>query len=49
MHALLRPVQLMGISPFAASDLCVMLQALVQFRHPRSPSDEALGGLGDWG
>lgn len=49
VYALLRPAQLLGICPFAASDLIVVLQTLVQAWHPGSPADEALGRLWDWG
>lgn len=49
VYALLRPAQLLGVCPFAASDLIVVLQTLVQARHPGSPADEALGRLRDWG
>lgn len=47
VHALLRPAQVSGVSPFAAANLCVLLQAVQG--QTRSPPDEALGGLWDWG
>lgn len=49
VDALLRPAELFGVRPLAAPDLVVMLQTLVQARHPRSPADEALGRLWDRG
>lgn len=49
VDALPRPAQLFGIRPFAASDLTIVLQILVQAWHPGSPADEALRRLRDWG
>jgi hypothetical protein len=48
VDALLGPAQLPGVGPFAAPDVRVMLQVLVQTANPGPPANEALCCLWDW-